>query len=74
MSKERGAKNKNVEIGEQRFLILIFLISYYCSQEDLLPWIIKMWTYKIVGGNIHYYGRINEYPSMEVGERIFYHG
>jgi hypothetical protein len=33
-----------------------------------------LWTYKIVGGNIYYRGRINEYPSMVVGERIFYHG
>jgi hypothetical protein len=28
------------------------LISYYHGQGDLLPWIIKLWTYKIVGGNI----------------------
>jgi hypothetical protein len=53
---------------------LSLLISYYHSQEDLLSWIIKLWTYKIVGGNIYYRGRINEYPSMVVGERIFYHG
>ena len=60
--------------GERGFRILIFRISYYCSQEDLLPWIIKLWTYKIVRGNIYYYGRINEYQSTIVGERIFYNG
>jgi hypothetical protein len=73
-SRKRGAGNRNVEIGERGFFNLIFFISYYHSQGDLLPWVIKMWTYKIVGGNIHYCGRINEYPSMEVEERIFYHG
>jgi hypothetical protein len=74
VSEERGVGSRDLESGERGFLILIFLISYYCSQEDLLPWIIKLWTYKIVGGNIYYRGRINEYPSTVIGERIFYHG
>jgi hypothetical protein len=71
---ERGAGSRDLESGERGFLILIFLISYYCSQGDLLPWVIKLWTYKIVGRNIYYRSRINEYVSMVVGERIFYHG
>jgi hypothetical protein len=71
---ERGAGCRDLKSKERGCLILIFLISYYCSQGDLLPWVIKLWTYKIVGGNICYHGRINEYPSMVVGERIFYHG
>jgi hypothetical protein len=66
--------NRDLESGEWGFLILIFLISYYRSQGNLLPWVIKLWTYKIVGRNIYYRGRINEYPSMVVVERIFYHG
>jgi hypothetical protein len=72
--RERGAGSRDLENREREFLILIFLISYYRSQGDLLPWVIKLWTYKIVGGNIYYHGRINEYPSMVVRERIFYHG
>jgi hypothetical protein len=72
--RERGAGSRDLESGEWGFLILIFMISYYRSQGDLLLWVIKLWAYKIVGGNIYYRGRINEYPSMVVGERIFYHG
>ena len=60
-----------LESGERGFFILIFLISYYCSQGDLLPWIIKLWTYKIVGGNLYYHSRINEYSSMVVGAESF---
>jgi hypothetical protein len=74
VSKKRGVRSRDLESGERGFLILIFLISYYRSQGDLLPWVIKLWTYKIIGGNIYYRGKINEYPSMVVGERIFYHG
>jgi hypothetical protein len=32
-----GAGSRDLESGERGFLILIFLISYYRSQEDLLP-------------------------------------
>ena len=71
---EQRTRSTNLESGERGFLILINLISYYCSQRDLLLWVIKLWTYKIVGGNIYYHSIINEYPSMVVGERIFYHG
>jgi hypothetical protein len=74
VSKERGVGSRDLEGGERGFLILIFMISYYCSQEDLLLWVIKLWIYKIVGRNIYYHGRINECPSMVVGEKIFYHG
>jgi hypothetical protein len=66
--------SRDLESGEREFLIQIFLISYYLSQGNLLLWVIKLWTYKNVGGNIYYRDRINEYPSMVVGERIFYHG
>jgi hypothetical protein len=72
--RKRGAGSRDLESGERGFLILIILISYYRGQGDLLTWIIKLWTYKIVGRNIYYRGRINEYPSMVVRERIFYHG
>jgi hypothetical protein len=68
--RERGAGSRDLESGERGFLILIFFISYYRSQGDLLPWVIKLWTYKIVGENIYYHGRINEYPSMVVGENL----
>jgi hypothetical protein len=74
VSGERGAGSRDLNGGERGFLILIFLISYYYSHEDLLSWVIKLWIYKIVGRNIYYRGRINECPSMVVGERIFYHG
>jgi hypothetical protein len=74
VSGEWGTGSKDLESGERGFLILIFLISYYPSQGNLLSWVIKLWTYKIIGGNIYYCSRINEYPSMVVGERIFYHG
>jgi hypothetical protein len=73
-SGERGAGSGDLKGGERGFLILSFLISYYCSQEDLSPWVMKLWIHKIVGRNIYYCGRINECPSMVVGERIFYHG
>jgi hypothetical protein len=71
---ERGVGSRDLESGERGFLIFIFFISYYCNQGDLLPWVIKLWTYKIIEGNIYYRGRINECPSMVVGKRIFYHG
>jgi hypothetical protein len=74
VSGERGAGCRDLESRERGFFILIFQISCYRSQGDLLPWVIKLWTDKIVGGNIYYRGRISEYPSMVVGERIFYHG
>jgi hypothetical protein len=72
--REWGVGSRDLESGERGFHIQFYFISYYCSQGDLLLWVIKMWTYKIVGGNIYYRGRINEYTSMVVGERIFYYG
>jgi hypothetical protein len=38
-------------------------ISYHNFSDFLLPWVMKLWTYKVVGGKIYYCGRINEYPS-----------
>ena len=35
---------------------IFFLISYYHGRRNLYLWIIRLWTYKIVGGNIYYHG------------------
>jgi hypothetical protein len=44
-------------------------ISYSNFSDFLSPWVIKLWTYKIVGENIYYCGRINEYMKYLTSEK-----
>jgi hypothetical protein len=58
--------------GEQGVEIFIHNISNFLLPWPRRPITMSNETIKIVGGNIYYHSRINEYPCKAIGEGTFY--